>query len=85
MYMQYRSLLSVVQWRLLIGIAKVEKLYQPQAQDFVRAYNIGTSAGSKRALDALLVKEMVYSDEDEAGTYYQVYDLFLLRWLQATF
>lgn len=40
---------------------------------------------SKRALDALLAKEMIYSDEDEKDTYYQVYNVFLLRWLQLTF
>lgn len=84
-FIQYRSLLSPVQWHLLIGIAKEEKVYQPQASDFLRRYKIGSSAGSKRALDALLAKEMIYSDEDEKDTYYQVYNVFLLRWLQLTF
>ncbi|WP_221657119.1 AAA family ATPase [Bacteroides salyersiae] len=84
-YIQYRNLLSPVQWYLLIGIAKEEKVYQPQASAFLKQYKIGSSAGSKRALDALLAKEMIYSDENEKGTYYQVYNVFLLRWLQLTF
>lgn len=84
-YIQYRKLLSPVQWQLLIAIAKEEKVYQPQSGTFLQKYKIGTPANSKRALDALLEKEMIYREDDIYISWYQVYDVFLSRWLQLTF
>lgn len=84
-YIQYRRLLSPVQWQLLIAIAKEGKLYQPQSKAFLQKYKIGTPANSKRALDALLEKEMIYCEEDPDTSWYQVYDVFLSRWIQITF
>ena len=84
-YVQYRQLLSPVQWQLLIAIAKEGKVYQPQSKTFIQKYKIGTPANSKRALDALLEKEMIYQEEDVRDLWYQVYDVFLSRWLELTF
>lgn len=84
-YIQYRQLLSPVQWQLLIAIAKEGKVYQPQSKVFIQKYRIGTPANSKRALDALLEKEMIYREEDLQNSWYQVYDVFLSRWLELTF
>lgn len=84
-YIQYRQLLSPVQWQLLIAIAKEGKVYQPQSKTFIQKYRIGTPANSKRALDALLEKEMIYREEDLHSSWYQVYDVFLSRWLELTF
>jgi len=39
-YMQYRSLLGPIQWKLLIAIAKEGLVTEPQAQDFLRKYKI---------------------------------------------
>ncbi len=84
-YIQYRYLLSPVQWQLLIAIAKEEKLYNPQSKEFVQKYKIGAPSSAKKALDALLDKEMIYSSNENDSIYYQVYDVFLSRWLQRTF
>ena len=84
-YIQYRRLLSPVQWQLLIAIAKEERVFQPQSKAFLAKYKIGTPANSKRALEALLDKEMIFKEEDLRNSWYQVYDVFLSRWLQLTF
>lgn len=84
-YIQYRQLLSPVQWQLLIAIAKEGKVFQPQSKSFIQKYKIGTPANSKRALDALLEKEMIYREDDIQASSYQVYDVFLSRWLETTF
>ena len=34
---------------------------------------------------ALLDKEMIFKEEDLRNSWYQVYDVFLSRWLQLTF
>lgn len=84
-YVQFRQLLSPVQWQLLIAIAKEDRVYQPQSKEFLQKYKVGTPSNSKRALDALLEKEMIYRQEDLESSWYQVYDVFLSRWLQLTF
>ncbi len=84
-YIQYRNLLSHVQWKLLIAIAKEGRLYTPQAKDFLLKYKIGAASSAKKALDALLEKEMIYATDDISTTFYRVYDVFLLRWLERTF
>ena len=69
----------------LSGEPKEERVFQPQSKAFLAKYKIGTPANSKRALEALLDKEMIFKEEDLRNSWYQVYDVFLSRWLQLTF
>jgi AAA+ ATPase superfamily predicted ATPase len=84
-YMQYRSLLSPIQWQLLLAIAKEELVAELQAQSFLRKYKIGAASSAQKALNALLDKEMIFSIESTQKTAYRVYDVFLMRWLERTF
>ena len=81
-FLQYRNLLTSNQWQVLIAVAKEDKVYRPQSGEFLTKYSLATPAGTKRALDALLAKEMIYEESDSNGVYYSVYDLFLSRWLE---
>ena len=84
-YMQYRSLLTPIQWQLLVAIAKEGLVTEPQAQNFLRKHKIGAASSVKKALNALLDKEMIYSVETNEKTAYRVYNVFLMRWLERTF
>ena len=84
-YINYRSLLSPVQWKLLIAIAKEGHVAEVQAQDFLRKYAIGAASSVQKALSALLDKEMIFSIETAEKTAYRVYNVFLMRWLERTF
>lgn len=81
-FFQYRTLLTSIQWELLRAIAKEGKVYQPSSKKFIGAHPVGTPANVQRALQALLEKELIYRESDNAGNYYQVYDCFLSRWLE---
>lgn len=81
-FLQYRNLLTSNQWQTLMAVAKEGRVYRPQSGEFLSRYSLGTPAGSKRAIDALLTKEMIYEENDSDGAYYSVYDLFLSRWLE---
>jgi AAA+ ATPase superfamily predicted ATPase len=81
-YFQYRKLLTGIQWHLLSAIAMEEKIEHPYNQDFIYKYKLGNASGVKRALDALIEKEMIYHDINREKPVYEVYDKFLLRWLQ---
>lgn len=81
-FFQYKNLLTDAQWNLLRAIAREEKVYQPMAKSFIHKHHLGTPALVKRGLDALLVKEMIFYQTGVAQPYYEVYDKFLMRWLQ---
>ena len=84
-FMQYRSLLSPIQWQLLVAIAREGLVFEPQAQGFLQKYKIGAASSVKKALQALLDKEMIFTIESTEKTAYRIYNVFLMRWLQRTF
>lgn len=81
-FFQYRNLLTDAQWNLLSAIAKEEKLFRPQAKAFIAKYRLGTPALVKRGMDALLKKEIIFYNSGTEAPYYEVYDKFLMRWMQ---
>jgi AAA+ ATPase superfamily predicted ATPase len=84
-YLQYRQLLTPAQWNFLIAVAKEERVTQITAQDFVSKYGIGTPANSIRISKALIDKDLLLADANLKEISYQVYDVFLMRWLQSKF
>jgi AAA+ ATPase superfamily predicted ATPase len=71
------------QWKLLTAIALEGKVYQPTAKDFIAKYELGTSASVLRALNYLTERELVYQySDDQDKTYFEIYDIVLMRWLQ---
>ncbi len=81
-FYQYRNLLTVGQWKMLKAIAKHERLYQPNAKDFITTNNLGSPSMVTRGIEALLTKEMVFYDTAVEKPYYEVYNKYLMRWLQ---
>lgn len=81
-YYQYRNLLTPSQWKLLKAIAVEEQTEHPFAQKFISTHKLGTPANVKRSIDSLLEKEMIYYQTAVEKPYYEVYDKFLMRWLQ---
>lgn len=81
-YFQYRNLITPAQWNLLKAIAIEHKIEQPYAQKFIYKHNLGTPSNVKRGIEALIEKEMIYYNAGVEQPYYEVYDKFLMRWLQ---
>jgi len=84
-YFQYRGLLTSKQWDFMIALAKEDSVSQIFSKDFLSKQGIGTPSNVRRMIDSLLEKEMVLELDNINGTSYQVYDVFLTRWLQATY
>lgn len=80
-FFQYRNLLTTPQWKTLKAVAKEERLYQPTATSFIQKYKLGTPSTVSRSMQALLEKEMILYNSAVDKPYYEVYDKFLLRWL----
>ena len=81
-FYQYRSLLTASQWKLLSAIAKENQVSKPQSKDFISKYKLSTPSIVKRSLESLLKKEMILHNTAVEEPYYEVYDKFLMRWLQ---
>ena len=81
-FLQWRDLLTPLQWNYLKAVAKEQSVDKPFATGFIQKYNIGTSANSNRILDALIDKELILANSTEEGVSYSVYNVFLSRWLE---
>ena len=84
-FLQYRQLLTPAQWNFLIALAKEERTKHLTAQDFIAKYQIGTPANARRIANSLVGKDLIFATSGKKETFYQVYDVFLLRWLQSTY
>ena len=80
-FLQYKQLLTDNQWNYLIAVAKEEELEKPCANPFLKQYNIGASAVSKRLLNALCDKDIIMCETTKERTFYAISDLFFMRWL----
>jgi hypothetical protein len=58
---------------------------QLTAQSFLSKYGIGTPANAKRLAKALVDKDLLLSEATRDVVSWQVYDVFLLRWLQKAY
>jgi len=76
-YYNFRNLLTSFQYKLLKAIAKEKVVVKPTSKIFIRKYDLGTPSSVKTGLNALLAKELVYSDQKEI----RVYDVFFSLWL----
>ena len=84
-FFQYRQLLTTDQWNYMIAVAKENEVSQTTAQKFISKYNIGTPANSRRILKSLIEKELILENLSKGKPTYQVYDVFLSRWLEAKY
>jgi uncharacterized protein len=82
-YYALRNSMTKSQWMVLSAIATEGLVFSPTSRAFIRKYNLGSGPSVLRALEYLVKRELVYQYLTEVGeSYYQVYDLILMRWLQ---
>lgn len=84
-FLQYRQLLTSSQWNFLIALAKEERVKHITAQNFISRYGIGTPANARRIAKSLVNKDLILFQSEPDGATYQIYDVFLLRWLQSVY
>ncbi len=77
-YANYTKLLSNMQWKLLIAIAKEEIVHRPTSKDFITQYGLGATSSVSTALQSLIKNEIIIKDDDG----YRIHDVLLCRWIQ---
>ncbi|MBW7868175.1 MAG: ATP-binding protein [Brumimicrobium sp.] len=80
-FYQYRSLLTMYQWKLLQAIALEGKLFQPYGKEFLQKHQL-TATHVKRALTALIGKDMVFHHNTTQLPFYEVQDKLLALWFK---
>jgi DNA-binding MarR family transcriptional regulator len=78
LFSNYSNLLTDLQWKILIAIAKEEPVETPLSNDFTGKYQLGATSSVSSALKTLVKKEIVVKE----GAYI-VHDVLLMRWLQS--
>jgi AAA+ ATPase superfamily predicted ATPase len=82
-FFKYRDLLTGQQWKLLKAIARENIVLQPTSKDFISKYSLGSPATVLRSLQALLDREMIYTEYGQEGRqFYCVYDVLFRQWMQ---
>ena len=82
-YYSLRNSMTKSQWQVLSAIAAEGMVFSPTASEFIRKYDLGSGPSVLRALEYLLKRELTYQYLTGDGkSYYQVYDIILMRWLQ---
>lgn len=84
-FMQYRELLTSIQWKMLIAIAKEGEVTQINSGVFLQKYGISGTTSSRRTIKTLIEKELVLALPNKKQTVYQVYDVFFSHWLAREF
>jgi len=84
-FFQFRQLLTPGQWNFLIAVAKEGEVTQLTAQKFIASYEIGIPANARRISRSLIDKELILETANKKGSKYQVYDVFLSRWLESEY
>jgi hypothetical protein len=84
-FFQYRRLLTPAQWDFLIAVSKEGEVKQLTAKKFINQYHLGTPSDARRISKSLLDKELLLEIQTKQTTVYQVYDLFLSRWLESEY
>ena len=78
-YYTYYKLLTKTQWDILSAIGNeplgAEGIY---SNGLIQKYHLGSTSSARTALNALLLRELIYEEEEK----YFVYDVFLSRWLE---
>lgn len=77
-YNTYQRLLTKPQYALLQAIAVENEVSKPHSGDFIEKYKLKTSSTVKASLDSLANKEVIIYHNSA----WQVYDVFLMRWLE---
>lgn len=82
-FINYRDLLTSLQWQLLKAVAAEEKVTAPTSKEFVSKHHLGSPSTVIRSLKSLTGNGMIYKDYTPDGSsYYSVYDVLFQRWVQ---
>lgn len=82
---QYRQMLTDKQWRLLVAIAKEEKVDKPTSRKFLQQYKLPSASTIQSMIPIMVEKEILRESFVDGCSTYSVSDLFFSHWLALNF
>ncbi len=80
-YINYRNILTKIQYKLLVSIAKETEVSSPNSSAFIKKHDLSGASTINKTLKSLMQKEMIYKENGA----YKVYDVFFSKWLEYTY
>jgi hypothetical protein len=80
-YRAIESLLTPVQWKILIAIAKEKRATEPNSKDFTGRYGLGAASSVNTGLKSLATKNLIIRGK----SYVRLYDVLFAAWLRERF
>jgi uncharacterized protein len=77
-YINYRNLLTVQQFKLLMAVASENGVDMPTSGKFIKKYDLTSPSSVKTSLKSLSEKEMIMNENGK----WLVYEVFFSRWLE---
>ena len=81
-FLQYRQLLTPIQWNFLIALPK--NTTSNKSQHNILSINMESAppTNARRLAKVMIEKELVLETVDKTGVTYQIYDVFFSKWLE---
>lgn len=80
-FSNYKNLLTSIQWRVLVALAKYAPVSEPTSGSFLRKINISSASTMSTTIKALKDKELIINLNNQ----YIIHDTLLMRWIQQNF
>ncbi len=80
-FSNYKNLLTSIQWRVLVALAKDFPVSEPTSGAFLKKHNISSASTMSTTIKALQEKELIINISNQ----YIIHDTLLMRWIQHNF
>jgi uncharacterized protein len=82
-YLKLRKPLTAIQFRAMIAIARMKKVYAITGNEFMRQAKMTNASSASKTINTLLKNDLVYADIDDNGKeFYSIDDVLFMRWLE---
>ena len=82
-YLKLKKPLTITQFKVMVAIAKMRKVYAITGQEFMQKANLTNASSASKAVNALLKYDLLYTDNDDTGReFYSIDDVLFIRWLE---
>ncbi|MEK6782120.1 MAG: AAA family ATPase [Bacteroidota bacterium] len=82
-YLKIKKPLSVIQFRALVAIARMKKVYSVTGNEFMSHAKLTNASSASKTVNSLLKYDLIYADTDNKGKeFYSIDDVLFIRWLE---
>ncbi len=82
-YLKIKKPLTAIQFRALVAIARMKKVYSVTGNEFMSAAMLTNASSASKTVAFLLKNDLIYTDTDSnRREFYSIDDVLFIRWLE---